>query len=75
MKGMQAVVECAACGHLTKGTVLPRETQGDLFEDMGIIVSGLLDKDGTERTCPRCEASLIAPEAKIYVVYRVGRVA
>lgn len=75
MNAMQAVVECATCGHLTKGRVLPRETQGELFEDLSVVVSGLLDEDGTERTCPKCETSLFASEAKIYVVYRVGRVA
>ena len=73
--GMQVVIECGTCGNLTKGAVLPRESQGDLFEDLGFVVSGFLDKDGNERRCPRCEASLFEHGAKVFVVYRVGRVA
>ncbi len=69
------MVECGTCGCLTKGSVLPRESQGNLFEDLEHVVSALLDKAGNDRTCPRCEASLFAPETKIFVVYRVGRVA
>jgi hypothetical protein len=58
MNGMQVVIECGTCGNLTNGNILPRETQGDLFEDLGFVVFGFLDKDGNERRCPRCETSL-----------------
>ncbi len=72
---MHVVIECGTCGDLTKGTILPRVTQGDLFEDLGLVVSGFLDKDGNERRCRRCEASLVSRGAKVFVVYSVGRIA
>ena len=73
--GMQVVIECGTCGNLSKGTILPRVTQGDLFEDLGFVVSGFLDKNGNERRCPRCEASLFEHGAKVFVVCKVGRIA
>ena len=76
MKHMNAVVECPACGNLTKGKILPRAIQGNLFDtNQGVVVSGIFDGSTNEKTCTRCKTSLSSPKARVYVVYELAQVA
>lgn len=75
MKRMAVVVECPECGNLSKEKIIPRAIQGSLFEREGVVVSGIFDETTNERTCARCKASLSSPEARVYVVYELAKVA
>ncbi len=75
MKRVNAVVECPVCGNLSKEKILPRVIQGSLFEKQGIVVSGIFDEATNEKTCAKCQAPLSSPEARVYLVYRLAKVA
>ncbi len=68
---IHALIVCSRCGHRHHGhTVEADAGPRDIFDDLGIVLSGKVASLGIEKKCPKCQGPILAmPSGKIFIVY------